>query len=99
MKCPYCNHDDFTHLLDGEGPCQAWLIKSETKPHEIDFIPGDDMEAATWAIVQEIEYDIQCPCHGRSLLNQGQRHINIKVRRRGSQHDSSSNITMDSFIH
>jgi hypothetical protein len=88
-KCPYCQHDYFTHLLDGEGQCQAWLIKHESKFHEVEISP--DVKAIT----QEVEYDIQCTCQGISNKAKQPQRLIIRMRRKGSPKDG---ITLYDFI-
>lgn len=62
MKCKRCQHDDYTHL-QGEGQCQAWIIK-----HETPFAKTNEFGQSLNAYSQTIEYEAQCPCESYTTI-------------------------------
>jgi hypothetical protein len=59
MKCTNCGHPQYAHLLEGEGQCQYWIIKSMSDFYRTDTFGKD---TKTWTT--DIEYEGQCPCKG-----------------------------------
>lgn len=58
MNCK-CGHPDHAHLLDGEGRCQYWIIKSQS-----DWYPDKSLGKNIKAWTMDVEYECQCPCEG-----------------------------------